>query len=173
MAPLARWCFRHRFIVLAAWIAGLLVLGGISQAAGNKYTDSFSLPGTESTRALQLLQKSFATQSGDTAQIVVRASQGSVKDPQVKDRVQAMLGRVAKVPHVVSVVSPYAPAGARQVSRDGRIAYATVNFDKLAQDIPKSVYTRVIDTAQAIQSANLDVQLGGNGIQQAIQKPPG
>ncbi len=173
MAPLARWCFRHRFIVLAAWIAGLVILGGLTKAAGNKYSDSFSLPGTESTRALQLLQKSFATQSGDTAQIVVHTPQGSIKDPQVKDRVDAMLARIDKLPHVVSVVSPYAPAGARQVSRDGRTAYAAVNFDKLAQDIPKSVYQRVIDTAQGIQTADLDVQLGGNGVEQAIQKPPG
>jgi RND superfamily putative drug exporter len=173
MAPLARWCFRHRFIVLAAWIAGLIVLGGLAKAAGDKYTDSFSLPGTESTRALNLLQKSFAAQSGDSDQIVFQTRTGSVKDPQVKERVQTMLDKVAKKPHVVSVVSPYAPAGAAQISRDGRTAYATINLDKLAQDIPKSVYQDIIDTAQAARTADLQVELGGNGIENAIQQPPG
>src|SRR3954452_5866714 len=138
MAPLARWCFTHRFIVLAAWIAGLIVLGGLAKAAGDQYTDSFSLPGTESTRALNLLQRSFPSQSGDSDQIVFQTRTGSVKDPQVKARVQAMLDKVEKKPHVVSVASPYAPAGAAQISRDGRTAYATINMDKLAQDIPKS-----------------------------------
>jgi putative drug exporter of the RND superfamily len=173
MAPLARWCFRHRVIVLVAWIAGLIALGGISQAVGNQYSDSFSLPGTESTRALKLLQRSFAAQSGDTAQIVLHTRSGAVGDPAVKDRVSAMLARVEKLPHVVSVVSPFTPRGARQVSQDGRTAFATVNFDKLPQDIPKSVYQDLIDTAQKAGTADLQVELGGNGIEQAIQKPPG
>ena len=70
MSSLARWCFKHRFVVLGLWIAALLVLGGLGRAAGDQYTDSFTLPGTESTRALNLLEKSFPTQSGDTNQIV-------------------------------------------------------------------------------------------------------
>src|SRR4051812_5097873 len=137
MAPLARWCFRHRFPVLALWIAALLVLGGLSQAAGDQYSDSFSLPGTESTRALELLQKSFTAQSGDSDQIVFHVKHGSVNDPAVKQRVEGMLARAGKGPNVVGVVSPYSQAGASQVSQDGRTAYATVNMDKLPQDIPK------------------------------------
>src|SRR4051794_3344370 len=171
MAPLARWCFTHRFPVLALWIAGLIVLGGLSNAAGDQYSDSFSLPGTESTRALELLQKSFAAQSGDSDQIVFHVEDGSVKDHQ--QGIQAMLDKVAKGPNVVSVVSPFTQAGAAQVSKDGRTAYATVNLDKLPQDIPKASYTKLIDTAQAARVPGLQVELGGNGIQQAQQQPPG
>src|SRR4051794_22547799 len=173
MAPLARWCFTHRFPVLALWIAGLIVLAGLSHAAGDQYSDSFSLPGTESTRALELLQKSFTAQSGDSDQIVFHTGQGTVKDPATRQRLEAMLAKVAKGPHVVSVVSPFAPAGAAQVSQDGRTAYATVNMDKLPQDIPKASYDKLIDTAQAARTAGLQVELGGNGIQQAQQQPPG
>jgi putative drug exporter of the RND superfamily len=89
MAPLARWCYKRRFAVLALWIAGLLVVGGLSQAAGDQYSDSFSLPGTESTRALQLLQRSFAAHSGHTAQIVLHARRGTVTDPAVRRRASA------------------------------------------------------------------------------------
>ena len=56
MAGLARWCFRQRYIVIALWIAALAVLGVVNHAAGSAYSDSFSLPGTESKQALQLLQ---------------------------------------------------------------------------------------------------------------------
>jgi len=173
MAPLARWCFTHRFPVLALWIAGLVVLGGLSQAAGDQYSDSFSLPGTESTRALELLQKSFKQQSGDTDQIVFHVADGSVKDPEVRQRIEAMLGKVAKGPDVVSVVSPYDEAGAAQISKDGRTAYATVNMDGLPQDIPKESYDKLIDTAQDARAPGLRVELGGSGIQQAQQQPPG
>ena len=93
MSSIARWCYRRRFTVLGLWFAGVILLGGISAAAGNKYNDSFSLPGTESTHALNLLQKSFPVQSGDTAQIVWHAKSGSVTAPAVKHRVTAMLDR--------------------------------------------------------------------------------
>jgi RND superfamily putative drug exporter len=47
------------------------------------------------------------------------------------------------------VTSPYGPAGASQVSRNQKIAFATVNFDAQAQDLPSDAVTAVIHTAQA------------------------
>jgi RND superfamily putative drug exporter len=172
MASLARWCFRRRFVVIGAWVALLVVLGVASQAVGNRYNDSFSLPGTESTRALELLQKAFPSQSGDSDTIVWHVSAGSVRDPQVRARIEAMLRRVDRVAHVAGVDSAYGPRGAAQISRDGRTAYATVRFDALADKIPKADYLKVIDVAQAAHRPGLQVELGGNGIQQAQQAPP-
>ncbi|MEA2384602.1 MAG: putative drug exporter of the superfamily [Solirubrobacteraceae bacterium] len=171
MARLARWCFGHRAIVIVGWLVALALLAGINGAGGSAYSDSFSLPGTESTRALELLQRSFKAQSGDSDTIVVHTTSGTVRDPAVRARVSAMLARVARVPHVVSVVSPYSPGGA-QISRDGRTAYATVSFDGQPQDVPKSAYQRVIAIAEAARTGGLRVELGGAGIQQAEQQPP-
>ncbi len=84
-----------------------------------------------------------------------------------------MLAKVAKLPHVVEVKSPYEKANAGQISKDGTIAFADVNLDKLPQDIPKSAYTKLIDTAQSIDGDNLQVELGGNGIQQSQQQEGG
>jgi RND superfamily putative drug exporter len=87
MSSLARWCFRRRFTVLGLWIAALIVLAGLGAAAGSRYTDQFSLPGTESTRALDLLQKSFPAQSGDSDQIVWHLRGGTVDGAAAKARV--------------------------------------------------------------------------------------
>jgi RND superfamily putative drug exporter len=151
----------------------VIVLFALGSAAGGKYNDSFSLPGTESTRALNLLEKSFATQSGDTNQIVWHTADGSVTDPKYKDRISAMLAKVADGPDVVEVKSPFDKANPGQISKDGRTAYATVNMDKLFQDLPKSSYTKLIDTAEAARTDGLQVELGGNGIQQAQQAEGG
>ena len=70
MRALARWCFTHKLVVLGVWIAALIALGGLNAAAGSGYTDSFSLPGTESTTALNLLTDNFDTESTDTNQVV-------------------------------------------------------------------------------------------------------
>src|SRR3982751_1147242 len=101
MRSLARWCFRRKFVVLGIWVAALLVLGGLSASAGSGYTDSFSLPGTESTTALNLLTVNFDTESTDTNQVVFAA--GDVTAPATQARINQTLGKIAKGPHVERV----------------------------------------------------------------------
>src|SRR3954466_15961374 len=125
MRSLARWCFRRKFVVLGIWVTALLVLGGLSASAGSGYTDSFSLPGTESTTALNLLKDNFNTESTDTNQVVFAAD--DVTDPATQARIQRTLDAIAKGPHVERVDSPFAKgAGARQISKNGRVAFANV-----------------------------------------------
>src|SRR3954469_3602549 len=115
MTALARWCFRHKFRVLAIWVVSLIVLGGLSASAGSGYTDSFSLPGTESTTALNLLTDNFKTESTDTNQVVCAAD--DVTDPATQARITKTLDTIAKGPHVDRVDSPFAAgAAARQIS---------------------------------------------------------
>jgi RND superfamily putative drug exporter len=172
MASLARWCFRHRFLVILGWITVLVVLGGASGALGNNFSNSFSLPGTESTRALDLLRDSFPSQAGDSDTIVWRVDSGAVTDQPVRDRITPMLAQVGRTAHVTAVVSPYDRAGAGQVSKDGRTAYATVVFDGQAQDVPTSSIDGVIDAATAARTSGLRVELGGNAIERTEQQPP-
>src|SRR5262249_14719849 len=149
MRALARWCFTHKFIVLGVWILALVVIGGLNARAGSGYTDSFSLPGTESTTALNLLTDNFNTESTDTNQGVFSAA--NVNDPQTKARIQQTLDKTAKGPHVERVDSPFAQgAAARQVSKDGTVAFANVHMDgaRPIADVPKSAYDKLIATAE-------------------------
>ncbi|GAB6900526.1 MMPL family transporter [Kineosporia succinea] len=165
MTALARWCYRHRYVVLALWLALLVTLGAVTAARGTSYSDEFSLPGTESSKALELLEQASPDQAGDTAQIVLHAESGSITDAALEQRAAPMLAEVAQLPHVVSVTGPYDEAGAGQVSQDGTIAFATVQFDGLAADIPVEDIDKVIDTAQAADGDGLQVELGGQAVQ--------
>ena len=51
MSFIARWCFRHRFAIIAAWVLALIALTALAQAVKAEYSISFSLPGTGSTTA--------------------------------------------------------------------------------------------------------------------------
>ena len=113
----------------------LVVVSLISRAAGSDYSNSFSLPKTESADAINLLEAASPTVSGDVDQIVFTASGPGVRNPAVVDRINSMLAREAKVPHVSNIVSPYGPQGATHVSKDGKVAFATVTFDKQAQNL--------------------------------------
>jgi RND superfamily putative drug exporter len=171
MSAIARWCYRHRFVVIAAWVVLLIGLGTVSQAVKSHYNNSFSLPGTGSTTAQQLLAKAVPAQAGDSDTIVWQVSHGTVRDPAVAARMSAMLRQVATMPEVAAVASPYAPRGAVQISRDGHTAYATVDFAKQANALAKADVTRVIDAAKAVRAPGLNVQLGGQAIGSTEQAP--
>ena len=171
MWALARWCYRHRVVVVLAWVVALVALGGVTRAVGTAYSDQFTLPGTESTKALNLLRSAFPTQAGDLDQIVWHVDNGTVGDPAIQSRISAMLDEVARTPQVSSVASPYTTAGAAQISRDGRTAYATVTFSKQANELAIGNVQQVIDRTESAREPGLQVELGGQAIKTA-QRPP-
>jgi len=173
MSAIARWCFRHRFAAIATWVLVLVGLGALSQAVKSDYNNSFSLPGTGSTTAQQLLAKAIPAQAGDSDTIVWQVSHGTVRDTTVTTRMSRALKQIATMPEIAAVVSPYGPHGAAQISRDGRTAYATVNFTKQANNLGKADITRVIDAAKAAHAPGLNVQIGGQAIEQTEQTPLG
>jgi len=168
MSGIARWCFRHRYAVITAWVLALIALTVLARVVGSDYNNSFSLPGTGSTTAQQLLASTAPEQPGDSDTIVWHAGTGTVRDAAVMTRMSAALTKIGGVPEVASVVSPYGPGGTAQVSRDGRTAYAVVNFTKQPGNLDGADVARVIAAAQAAREPGLDVQLGG----QAIEKFP-
>ena len=164
---MARWSSRHRKIVLVLWLVALAGSFGASRAAGTSFSTQFQLPGTQSGRALSLLQKDFPAASGSSDQIVLHATSGTLRDPAVKARAQRMLQQVAALPHVRTVASPFSAAGAGQISRNATVAFATVSFDQQSQSLPKAAVQHVITTAEAAGGGQLQVALGGQDIENA------
>ena len=163
MTGFARWCFRHRKTVLAVWLIALVAFLAAGRSAGSSYTKSFSLPGTGSNQAQAVLQADFPAQVGDSDQIVMRARQGTLRTPAVEAAVIGMLAKVSRIPDVRSVASPYRTAG--QISTDGTIGFATVTLDAAAQDVPRASVTGLISAAQSADSPVLQVELGGQAIE--------
>jgi putative drug exporter of the RND superfamily len=158
----------HRRTVVAVWIVATIGILAVSSSVGTKTASSFTLPGTGSQQAIDLLNSSFPAQAGDADQIVFHAKTGKLMDAADRVAIKTTLARVAGLPHVTGVVSPFAP-GQHAVSRDGTIAFATVDFDQRANALPRATVDRVITTAESARSARLDVQLGGQAIEQAQQ----
>ncbi|GGY56622.1 MMPL family transporter [Streptomyces tanashiensis] len=170
MAAIARWCLRHRLVVVLLW---LLALGGTAAGAtlaGSAYSNDYEVPGTESGRATALLDRGFHGLGGDSDTIVWHTDRGSVRADAVEQRMEAMLDKVADLPGVAAVTSPYGDARG-QVSEDGHTAYATVTFDAQADDIPEAQARALVDTARAAASDDLQVELGGSAV--ALTEAPG
>ncbi|HEV7492567.1 MMPL family transporter [Baekduia sp.] len=173
MRTLARWCFRHRWIVLIGWAVALVGLSAIHAAAGSNYKDEFKLSGTDSFDALHLLQKSAPKASGDQEQLVVAVKDGKITDPQTKARVQTALDAVGKMPHVASVASPFDTGNEAQVSKDGRIAFATVTLDDDVVGVPIDASKDIVSKVQSFSKDGLQVEIGGQAIEQARQQGGG
>ena len=83
-----------------------------------------------------------------------------------------MLAAVEKLPHVTSVTSPFDPNAGTRISEDGTIGFATVTFDEKPNALPISAIKAVISRAQSIESDALQVELGGQAIEQTEFAPP-
>ncbi|NEB03112.1 MMPL family transporter [Streptomyces sp. SID13726] len=164
MAALARWCVRRRLVVVVLW---LLALGGVSAGAavaGSAYSNDYEVPGTESGRATQLLQDGFPDLGGDTDTVVWHVKSGTVRAADVEQTMTDTLEKIADLPGVAAVVSPYDSAGSGLISSDGHTAYATVTFSHSAEDIDKSEARAVVDTAKDAEADGLQVELGGSAV---------
>ncbi|MEU2021196.1 MMPL family transporter [Streptomyces sp. NPDC016469] len=164
MAAIARWCVTHRLIAVLIW---LLALGGTAAAAGfagSAYSNDYEAPGTESGRAAELLQSGFTDLGGDTDTIVWHTEDSTVRATDVEQKMTRTLHAVERLPGVGAVDGPYTETGAAQISPDGHTAYATVTFDKRADDVPVAQAQAVVDTAEAAESPHLRVELGGQAV---------
>jgi putative drug exporter of the RND superfamily len=167
MVTFVRWCITHRRRVVVAWLAVAVLATVLAGSIGNRWATNFSLPGTESQRAANLLTHEFRTQSGDLDMVVFHTSRGTIEAPAVRAALTRLLGEVRGDPHVVGVISPYGPRGAVQVSRDRRTAFATVQYDKRANLLPNSTGQPVLNQVGAVHVPGLQVAAGGQVIEQA------
>src|SRR6266436_3981965 len=168
MLKLTRWTTAHRRLVVLAWIVLAAGVLGASQTVGSRTANNLSLSNTDSQRAVDLLRSRFPAQAGDADQIVFRTRTGTLTDASTRAVVTPLLMRIARLPHVAGVVSPY-ETGAGAISKSGKIGFATVEFDQRANQLPKAAIDRVINTAEAVRSPALQVELGGQAIKQAQQ----
>ena len=167
MLRLARWCIAHRRRVVAGWLAVAVVVTALAGAVGRNYATNFTLPGTESQRASDLLTREFRTQSGDLDTIVFRVSRGTVDSPAVRAAIIPLLAHVRTAPHVAAVISPYSTRGSVQVSPNRMTAFATINYDKRANLLANNTGKPVLDEIHAVHAPGLRVAAGGQVIEQA------
>jgi hypothetical protein len=59
-----------------------------------------------------------------------------VTSPPLKNEITAVLASIARLPHLASVRSRFAPGAAVQVSADHHIAYRLVPFDASGDALP-------------------------------------
>ncbi len=157
MKSLARFSVRRRWLVLVIWLILIIGVNAAAQSVGSAYSNSFSLPGTNSTHALQLLERGFPHTSGDADQIVFHATSGKLSADA--GTITPVLTSIATLPKV-GKVSPIT------YSTDGTIGYATVTFTEQANVLTNPQIQAVVTAASKLRSTSLQVDFGGNAFGQ-------
>jgi putative drug exporter of the RND superfamily len=165
MRRFATWTTGHRKTVIIGWIVALIGLGMIASSVGSDFTEEFSLPSSDSKDALDLLENRFPAQAGDVVQIVYKAESG-VESPAIEEKMKGVFTQVAALPHVSEVSNPYEKGGAGAVSEDGKIAYATAQFDVTTDKLNDGEVKKIVDTARAAGGNGLRVETGGSPVEE-------
>jgi RND superfamily putative drug exporter len=148
--------------VLAGWIVLLFATFFGASSTGSSYAAGTQLSGTPSAQAAALLQRAAPSVAGDTETIVFEARTGHVTDPAVRAKIQQVLAKVGHLQYVSGITSPYTAAGAHQVSPNGKIAFAQVDFTKADTAIPADEATQLVNLARAPNSPHLQVEVVGS-----------
>ena len=148
-------CYRHRWLTVVVWIAGVACLITLWMRFGAAADNSF----TGSDPGQALLNEHFAAQSGDTLTLAIRSAE-KITSPEVQARVTQALAPFRAAPHVTGVSDPYTTPG--HLAADGHIAYASVQFNIQGSDIPGSEATALIHDAKAASGNGVTFSLGGD-----------
>ncbi|MFD8588402.1 MMPL family transporter [Streptomyces sp. NPDC059637] len=156
---LGRAAYRGRRLVLAIWAVLLAALVGAVLAFGGTMDDEFTIPGSESQKALDEMAETFPDAAGTSAQIVFTAPDGEkVTDPKYAAAITAVLKEAEGAPQVTAVVSPF---DAKTITRDQGTALAQVQYGTDVPGLREGTLDALEKTPAAAEKAGLETHVGG------------
>ncbi|NLU76832.1 MMPL family transporter [Micromonospora sp. HNM0581] len=130
---LGRGSMRRRRLVAAIWLVVLVGLGLAAATLRGPTASNFTMPGTESQRALDLLDEQFPAAAGATGTIAVKApAAGQLGTPEGQAVVRSITQEATTVPGVLAAVDPFQVGS---VSPDGQYALIQVQFSGGADQV--------------------------------------
>ncbi|RAO20116.1 Membrane protein YdfJ [Micromonospora noduli] len=156
---LGRGALRRRRLVVALWLVVLVVAGLAAATLRGPTASNFTMPGTESQRALDLLADQFPQASGATGTIAVKApADGQLATPQGQAVVQELVQEASTLPGVVGAVNPL-QIGA--VSPNGRYALVQVQFATGGDEVTDEQRTAYEEVGASAEAKGWQVAPGG------------
>jgi RND superfamily putative drug exporter len=168
LSRLGAFSHRHRAAVVLVWLL-LLVGGGVGAGTlAGETSDSFAIPGQESTTALERISEEFGAAGGATAQVVVAAPEGrTLTTPESAAAIGALVAELDELPGVASASNPLDPA-APSVNAELTTGYSTVTYEAPVGEVTPEQQDALTAAVEDAGDGALTVEVTG----QAIQAPP-
>ncbi len=156
---LGSFAARKHWIVIIGWV---IILGGLlwaNGAFGGKYVNNYTVPGSDSSNGLNVLNADYPSQGGYGGQIVFHARHGTVAQQQTA--VNQATSNVAKLSGVTKAVSPFSSPHSGAVSKNGTIAYSNVTWSDNPAGLTSSYLDKLNNAVAPARKAGLEVAYGG------------
>jgi RND superfamily putative drug exporter len=169
---LARWaraCATHPWRVVFGWIGIVVLLVVLVATVGGSLKDEFEIPGSDTQKATDLIEKEFASEQGGVLNLVFAAPPGQRLDtPERKTAIEKAIARL-KSPEFkptedkAGIESVGDPFDKNTFSDDGRIAYAEAQFDRVIYSKDRSAVVAVEDEVrQIVEPAGVEAEFNGD-----------
>ncbi len=153
-----RRCAIHGRLVIGLWLLAAVILIGANQLLAPSNISTFSLSGTDSTKAQTLLNQAFPQTNTDPNPVVLSSATQNFGEGQGKETVDRVASDLRKITAVTQVQTPEDVPS--QLSKDGHTAIigVVINGQQLGD---KSVAQNVQTTAQQAAGPGVKTDLGG------------
>ncbi len=169
---LARWaraCATHPWRVVFSWVGIVVLLVVLVGTVGGSLKDEFSIPGSDTQKATDLIESEFAAEQGGVLNLVFAAPEGERLDtPERRAAIEEAVARLqgpefAPTEDRAGIETVGDPFSDETVSEDGRIAFAEAQFDRVifAEERPEveAVQDAVRET---VEPAGVQVEFNGD-----------
>jgi RND superfamily putative drug exporter len=149
---------RRPWQTLTAWVVVAAAVVTLAGTVGGTLLDDFGAPGSQSERAMRLLDERFPRAADGSAMAVFAVAAGD-RLARHRPAIEAAVARMARVEHVVAVADPFQ---AGTVSHDGRVGFAEVSFDLPASNLGPGPFKALDGAVEPARAAGVTAELGGD-----------
>ena len=166
---LGRFSFRHKWWVIAAWVAAMVLVVSLVSALQPKFSKDFELPGTDAGDAMSTMQEYFpaATEEQEQAStsVLVQASDGLAKHTAEIDKLVAGLKELPELKDAATIVNPLTVPGdaaAQVLSQDGKVGLIQVKQTTNIMDLKIDDKEAFVDVLKEHRVGGLNVEATGS-----------
>jgi RND superfamily putative drug exporter len=184
LAGWMRRCANNPWKVVLSWLGIIAVLIALVATIGGSLRDEFTIPGSDTQKATDLIKAEFASEKGSVLNIVFAAPEGQRLDTPA--RKAAVLKAISEIrgaqykPHdgKLGLTSVDNPFGKQTFAKSGRIAYSEAQFSDEVKDKDRAQVVAVEDKVRnAVASSGVTVEYNGEAefppIQQGLSEALG
>ncbi|QHW33619.1 MMPL family transporter [Paenibacillus rhizovicinus] len=157
---LGLWSARRARFIIGLWTVILVAAICLGTIFAGPVSESLSIPGTDSQKALDLLSKEFPQANGGDVRLIFAMPEGKqLTDQTTQQAVAKMLDEAAKDKAIISIVSPY-ESGA--LSADKRIGYADITYQAAAEEVSAASKTHLLQSLALTRDVGIQTEVGGS-----------
>ncbi|MCM3324663.1 MMPL family transporter [Cytobacillus kochii] len=160
---LGKWAANNKKRVIYGTIGILIIIAVAALSLGPSFSDEMSIPGTESAKAGEVLNKEFSSSdepAPGTVNLVMKAPKNkTLESEEVVDAINQTLNEIKKDKSVVSVATP---TELGNLNENKEIGFATVTYDVPAGKVTEKSKDIILDSIEETRDEGIQTELAGS-----------